>query len=175
MDEDVKQFFENLSGGSGVPEAKLASVHSDIAPAPVVPKKERAPAADSEEAKPEEAGVFDGDDFGEGEGQLTVDVFQTSAEIVIQSTIAGVDPERLEVSISNEMVTIRGGRSKAEEIQEKDYFVQELYWGKFSRSIILPQEVDADQASAELKNGILTIRLPKIKKQKIKKLKVKTV
>jgi HSP20 family protein len=185
MDEDVKNFFESLSVHAAPhavpasepkeqPEAVLASVRSDMATARVAPRRtaETAMVRDTaEESEPTQ--VFDEGDFGEGDGQLTVDVYQTPDEIVIQSTIAGVTPSLLEVSISNEMVTIRGKREKSEVVEGKDYFVQELYWGKFSRSIILPQEIDSESAAADLKNGVLTVRLPKIKKQKVKKLKIK--
>jgi len=106
------------------------------------------------------------------EGQLTVDVYQTDQDIVIKSTIAGVKPEDIDISINNDMVTIRGRRTKDEEVKTENYFYQELYWGMFSRSIILPVEVDADKAKATIKNGILTIKLPKSEKTKIKKINV---
>lgn len=110
----------------------------------------------------------------EAEGQLTVDVYQTPTEIVVQSTIAGVAPEDLDISITNESVTIRGKREKNEKVKEDEYFYQECYWGRFSRSIILPQEIDAERAVAGMKNGVLTIRLPKLDREKTKKLKIKT-
>ena len=109
----------------------------------------------------------------EGEGQLTIDVYQTPEEIVVESTIAGVNPDDLDIDITNEAVTIRGKRSKEKRIADEDYFYQECYWGKFSRSIILPQEVDAENAEAKIKNGVLTIHLPKLNRQKSKKVKVK--
>jgi HSP20 family protein len=108
----------------------------------------------------------------EEEGQLAVDVFQTENEIVIQSTIAGVSAEDLDITIENEMVTIAGERKKPQEIPPENYFYQECYWGPFSRSIILPEQIKAEEATAELKNGILTIRLPKAEKVKVTKLKV---
>ena len=108
----------------------------------------------------------------EEEGQLTVDVFQTDDEIVIKSTIAGVTADDLDISITNDMVTIKGSRSSDEKIKQSDYYYQELYWGSFSRSIILPEEIDADNAKASMKNGVLTIRLPKLAKSRIKKVKI---
>jgi len=109
----------------------------------------------------------------EAEGQLTVDVCQTDDEIIIQSTVAGVLPEDLEINITAESVTIRGKREREEKVEDKDYLYQECFWGSFSRSIILPQEIDPDRAVATLKNGVLTIRLPKVDRQKAKKIKVK--
>lgn len=109
----------------------------------------------------------------DGEGQLTIDVYQTENDIVIKSTIAGVKPEDLDVSISNDMITIRGERKQDEEVEEKNYYYQECYWGKFSRSVILPVDVLADKIEASMKNGILTIRMPKADKSKAKKIQVR--
>lgn len=109
----------------------------------------------------------------ETEGQLSIDVFQTPADIVIKSTIAGVKPEHLDIAITNDMVTIRGKREAEEEITRDDYFYQECYWGPFSRSIILPVDVQTEKSLATLKNGVLTIRLPKSEKIKTKKIEIK--
>ncbi len=109
----------------------------------------------------------------ETEGQLAIDVFQTPADIVIKSTIAGVKPENLDIAITNDMVTIRGRRETDEDLKKDDYFYQECYWGSFSRSIILPVDVQTDKSLATLKNGVLTIRLPKSEKIKTKKIEIK--
>ena len=107
------------------------------------------------------------------EGQLSVDVFQTKDNLIIKSTIAGVKPEDIDISVDNDMITIRGQRKYEEEIKEDDYFYQECYWGSFSRSIVLPIEVKGDEAEASLKNGVLTVILPKAKKNKSVAIKVK--
>lgn len=109
----------------------------------------------------------------EGEGQLTVDVYQTPETIIVESTIAGVKPDDIDIDVTAESVTIRGERHQEEKIAENDYFYRECFWGKFSRSIILPQEVDPDKAHSTLRNGVLTIKLPKIHRNKSKKIKVK--
>jgi len=109
------------------------------------------------------------------EGQLTLDVYQTNESIIIKSTIAGVDPENLDISYNNGMLTIKGERKVDEKIEKENYFYQELYWGSFSRSVILPTEVNAEKIEAELKNGILTVKLPKKVSDKQKKIKVKMV
>ncbi len=111
----------------------------------------------------------------EADGQLTIDVHQSPNFIVVESTIAGVKPENLDIEITTESVTIRGSREHDEEIRDEDYIYQECFWGKFSRSIILPQEIDPDRAEATLKNGVLKIKLPKVNKEKSKKLKVSFV
>lgn len=103
----------------------------------------------------------------EQEGQLVVDVYQTPKNIVIKSTVAGLRPENLDISLANDMITIRGKRENQEEVKKEDYYYKECYWGSFSRSIILPAEVRADEVKAELENGILTITLPKVNKTKI--------
>ncbi len=107
------------------------------------------------------------------EGQLTIDVYQTENEIVIKSTIAGVKPEDLDVSINNDMVTVKGERKNEEEVSHGNYYYQECYWGGFSRSVLLPVDVIPEKADASLKNGILTIRLPKADTTKTKKIQVR--
>ena len=109
----------------------------------------------------------------EPEGQLTIDVYQTPLEIIIESAVAGVSPEDLDINATTDSVTIRGRRHREKEVRDEDYFYRECYWGRFSRSVILPQEVDPDASSVDFKNGILTIRLPKLNRKKTKKLKVK--
>lgn len=95
------------------------------------------------------------------DGHLTVDVFQRGNDIVVQSTVAGTDPKDIDISITKDMVTIKGSRMTEEEVKKSDYYHRELYWGSFSRSIILPDEIDPDKAKASIKNGVLTIRLPR--------------
>lgn len=108
----------------------------------------------------------------EVEGQLAVDVFQTKENVVIKAPIAGVDPKALEVAIAEDVVTIRGERVDDSVVERENYYVQECYWGAFSRSIIMPVSVNADKAEASLKNGVLSISIPKVIQDKIKKIKV---
>lgn len=103
----------------------------------------------------------------EEDGQLSVDVYQDASSIYIKSTIAGVEPEDIDISFDNDMITIRGKRRQDRTIREEDYFYQECYWGGFSRSIILPVDVQEDKIKATIRNGILTIELPKAKKRDI--------
>ena len=107
------------------------------------------------------------------EGALTIDVYRTDNDIVIVSTIAGVTAKDLDVSITNDMVTISGARKNQVKVKQENYFYQECYWGTFSRSVILPIDVDAEKSAAELKDGVLTITLPKSEKVKIKKIPIK--
>lgn len=110
----------------------------------------------------------------EESGELGVDVYQTTDAIVVKAFIAGVQPGSLDISLSREMLTITGTRTDEREVEEDDYYQRELFWGSFSRTILLPEEVDVDLAEASEKHGILMIRLPKINKKKQTKLKVKS-
>ena len=109
------------------------------------------------------------------EGQLTVDVYQTPAEIIVQTMVAGVRPEDLQITISRDMITIKGKREENRTITDDNYFLQELYWGSFSRTILLPEEIDPEEAEAIEKHGLLVIKLPKIDKEKKTSLKIKSV
>lgn len=111
----------------------------------------------------------------EEEGQLGVDVYQTPTEIIIQAMVAGVKPEDLNITINREMVTIKGTRAKQSSMSDEGYFARELYWGSFTRTIMLPQEIESEEAEATEKYGLLTIRLPKIDRNKSQKLKVKPI
>ncbi len=124
----------------------------------------------NEEAEEEETEWLD-EDFEEG--QLSIDVFQTPETLVVKSTIAGVKPSDIDISINNDMLTIRGKREENLKIKEDDYLFKECYWGSFSRSIILPMEVEAEHIEANLENGVLTITLPKAKNAKQISIKVK--
>jgi HSP20 family molecular chaperone IbpA len=109
------------------------------------------------------------------EGELTVDVYQNQDTIFVKAMIAGVRPEDLDINISRDMVTIHGKREEERVSSNDDYFVRELYWGSFSRSVSLPEEIDVDEAEAIEKHGLLILRLPKLDKKRQSKLKVKTI
>jgi len=104
----------------------------------------------------------------EPEGQLAVDFYQTTKDFVVQTAIAGIDSQDLEILIEKDTVIIRGRREKPLESANVDYFYQECYWGPFSREIILPQEVDTNRSEANMKDGILTIKMAKVDKEKRK-------
>ena len=107
------------------------------------------------------------------EGQLVVDVYQTEENLVIQTVIAGVKAEDLDISIENDMVIIKGKRERPEETGERNYFCQECYWGPFSRKIILSEEVDPSRVEATMRNGILTLKFPKIQRDKKRKIEIR--
>ena len=109
------------------------------------------------------------------EAELTVDVYQTPTEIIIQTMIAGVKPEDIELTIARDMITIRGKREENRKIEEDNYFAKELYWGAFSRTILLPQEIEPEESEATEKHGLLTIKLQKIDKDKKTSVKIKSI
>lgn len=107
------------------------------------------------------------------EGQLNIDMYQTKDNVIIKSTIAGVRPEDIDITVANDMVSVKGARRKEEQVAADDYFYQECYWGNFSRSVIVPVDIDSESIEADLKDGILTIIIPKAAKAKTKKVKVR--
>lgn len=106
------------------------------------------------------------------EGQLAIDVYETDSELILTAPIAGVSPENIDVQISDEFITIKGERADQKQAEASGYHIQECYWGAFSRSFEIPIQVDADHAQAIMKNGILTVVIPKLQKSKAKSLKI---
>lgn len=106
------------------------------------------------------------------EGQLAIDAYQTEDEILVKTPIAGVRPEDLDISVTDDVLTIKGERKRNEKIEEADYLVQECYWGSFSRSYILPMAVEAENAAASIKDGVLTVTIPKEAKSKTRVIQV---
>ncbi len=129
---------------------------------------------DTNDKNSKETARFPDDSDSETEGQLAVDMYQTPNEIVVKTMVAGVKPEDLDISITRDMVTIKGKREDQSEFSGDDFFHKELYWGVFSRTIVLPAEINVEEAEATNKNGLLTIILPKIDKNKQAKVKVKS-
>lgn len=175
MAKQKRSFFERLTGAQSLEEEALNES------VPVVDEDEEtsvnmhegfsyADRNDTSWASPSYAPEAENES---GEGQLTIDVYQTENDIVIKSTIAGVKPEDLDVTINNDMVTIKGERQNEERVESGNYYYQECYWGSFSRSVLLPVDVIPEKADAALKNGILTIRLPKADTTKTKKIQVR--
>lgn len=106
------------------------------------------------------------------EGELAVDVHETQDAIIVQAMTAGTRKTDLDIVITRETITIRGERHSDSRVHQDSYMTQELYWGAFSRTIQLPEEIEVEEAQAKEMHGLLTIRLPKIDKHKQAKLKV---
>lgn len=117
--------------------------------------------------------VYDEEEAGVGE--LSVDVYETPKEIIIEAMIAGVKPEDLHIATTHNTITISGKREANTHIKPDDYIVQELYWGQFSRTVELPNDIAVDDAEAVEKHGLLIVRLPKIDKDRNVKVRVKSI
>ena len=152
-----KSFFERLTGASKVDEE-----FDDLEESSLLEYEN----GDLSNKIEEESGLG---------GELSVDVINTPNEIIIKAMVAGVKPQDLDIQISRDMVTIIGTREESSEISEHDYYHKELYWGSFSRNILLPEEVDVEMADAKEKHGLLEIKLPKIDKGRKTKLQVKSI
>ena len=111
----------------------------------------------------------------DSEAQLAVDVYQTPTEIVVLAMIAGVKAEDLDISVTREMVIIKARREEPEAPEKERYTNKELYWGSFGRTIVLPDEVNADETEAIEKHGLLMIKMPKFNKNRSRSLKVKSL
>ncbi|RJQ37147.1 Hsp20/alpha crystallin family protein [Candidatus Parcubacteria bacterium] len=193
----AQSFFERLTGSLRVREGSRDDADEAPAAAPerpgrtrvreYTPKKHMRPVVndadeDDDDDKDEEEEENDEGEEAERvapaaiapeeEGELTVDIFDEGANIVVQSTVAGVKPEDVDISLEENTLTIRGTRERQHEVSDDRFYARELYWGAFSRSIILPEEVDFQKADASIRGGLLTIKLPK-KERGSKKLKVK--
>jgi HSP20 family protein len=105
-------------------------------------------------------------------GQLAVDVYETKERLVVKARTAGVNKSELDVSISDNTLSIRGTLSAGNEDDVENYFVQECYWGEFSRSIALPVPVKEEEIEAVLKDGVLTISFTKMKQDTVKKIQI---
>ncbi|MCX6812415.1 MAG: Hsp20/alpha crystallin family protein [Candidatus Berkelbacteria bacterium] len=108
----------------------------------------------------------------ETEGQLAIDVYQDDENIYLIAPIAGTSPAEVDVSITDEVVTIRGERKSGHSATSEQHFVEECYWGPFSRTFVLPVAVNSEKAKATLKNGLLSITIPKDARSKTKSLKI---
>ncbi len=180
MADSNKDFFERLAGVEADNAAVEAAVYREEESEETSAQLVRAQADDAPPAEIEpsivdtdDAQDLLGDDFEDAEGHLTIDVYQNLENITIESTIAGVGPDDIDIAITPESVVIKGRRERKEKVKKGDYLHQECFWGKFSRSIILPQEIDPDRAHASLKDGVLKIVLPKIHRDRTKKVKVR--
>ena len=169
-------FFQKLKKDIGIEEEEIKEEISRKK----IPKKKRK-VKEKETSKKEEipeekvekvstSSKKPASDWLKAEGQLAVDVYQTETEFCVQAPIAGVEPEDIDISIENEMLIIKGERREPEQNKEKNYFYQECYWGPFSRQIILPEDVDIQRVKATLKKGILTIKIPRVRRVKKKKI-----
>jgi HSP20 family protein len=174
--KEKTSFFGKIMGGNVTDEVAEEDVSqaqiTEIEAEELAPEDETEDQMAVEEQAPSKAKEQE-DWLADYEGQLNIDMYQTKDNVIIKSTIAGVRPEDIDITVANDMVTIKGARKKEETVLQDDYFYQECYWGNFSRSVIIPVDIDSEHIEADLKDGILTIIIPKAAKAKTKKVKVK--
>lgn len=123
--------------------------------------KTNIPIKDNDEARLTVAGA-DSRNWSVPEGELAIDVFVTDGEVVVRAPVAGVDPAQLSVSLHNDLLTIRGFRDEKFVNRNARFVVQECHWGAFSRSVVLPVEVEADKTESVLEDGVLYVTLPRM-------------
>ncbi len=159
MEPRKRSFFERLTGSVRFEDEEPVEQRKAV---PVNAKGSKGGASNWMEEENEEA-------------ELAIDVYQTPTDIIVQTMVAGVRPEDLEITIARDMITVRGKREESRSINEENYFSKELYWGKFSRTLTLPQEVEPEEVEATEKHGLLTIRLRKVDKEKKNQIRVKSI
>jgi len=158
-----RSFFQKLTGGLSLKdmEDEMSDFNDDL-PEPIKEEEQELDIGGSE---------WEEDEM---DSELAVDVYQTADEIVVKAFAAGVKPDDLDIDISRDMVVISGERKEGSIAEKGDYVVRELFWGSFSRTVMLPEEIDPEEAIATEKNGLVIVRLPKIDKKRRTKLKVKS-
>ncbi len=185
LKDSKKSFFERLTGNIVVDDEDdnvdidAFEIEEEIElPIKKTPKT-KANARTSRNELPVRRSLDEGNEISieedENSGELSVDLYQTDKEIIIEAMVAGVKPQDLHISITRDMVTIRGRREANNTVIEDDYFYRELFWGTFTRTIMLPHEVEIESAEAVEKHGLLIIRMPKIDKARQSKLTVKSI
>ena len=110
--------------------------------------------------------------FVEGAG-MPIDMYQTDESVVVKATLPGIKPEEVEITISGETLTIKGETRTEKEVKKENYFRQEISYGAFNRSILLPGSLQTDKADATFENGVLTLNIPKAEETKPKQIKIK--
>lgn len=161
MSYGARLVHTSVSSSSGMGGARLSDRHEfshPVVAADPEPEPEEPEPMPTEE--PEEV------------GELTLDIFDDGSHIVAQAMVAGVRPDDIDISVADNTLMVTGQRKRPHDVNTANYYANELYWGKFTRSVLLPEEIDHDHVEAGLKHGLLTIRLPK-KDKNARKIKVR--
>lgn len=190
-EKDKRSFFERLTGTISVEEEEKGSDESEEENQPEFPEelgtlgRRRTGRYEPEEDTPTDDLILrketlvkvvqNDEDEETDDGELAVDVYEDNENIYVQSMVAGVDPSEIDVSIKRDAVYLSGNRINPADIPEEDYYHKELYWGKFSRKIDLPEEIDPERSEALEKHGLLILRLPKLNRKPSQKLNVRSI
>ncbi len=173
-------FFKKLKKDIGVQEQEQEQkqepkiVLASAGKKKIKVEKTSAPVRAMADEKKKKTPQSDSDEWIMPGGQLSVDVYETDNEFCVRSPIAGLEPDEIDVSAENNMLTIKGERKEEEKEEGKNYYYQECYWGSFARQIALPENVDTNNIKASLKKGVLTVRIPKKEEKKKKKIAIST-
>jgi len=175
-EKDKRSFFERLTGTINVEEEEDTQKDT-VQHSTDLPKEEETEDEQDEfyEAPVTQQKVRESITDDQEVGELAVDVYEDGEDIYIQAMIAGVEPDDVDVSITRDMVTLKGRRINSSEIAGENYYHKELYWGAFSRKILLPEEVDPDKSEALEKHGLLILKLPKLNRKQSQKLEVRSI
>jgi HSP20 family protein len=158
--KDKRSFFERITGSISVNDTDQFEDEAPLKKKPLINHDDEWLSTDEEI---------------EETGELAIDVYQTPTDVVVQAMIAGVKPENININIARQSITIEGRRERQTESSGDGYVKRELYWGSFARTIDLPSEVEPDNAEAFEKHGLLTIKIPRIDKDRIQKVKIRTI
>lgn len=104
-----------------------------------------------------------------------IDIYETKEGVIVETTLPGVNPDQVEISVESGVLTIKGESKREHEIDEKNYYRKEVRSGSFFRQVALPVSVQEDNVSAEFEDGVLKIKCPKSEKEKTKKVSVKVI
>jgi HSP20 family molecular chaperone IbpA len=159
-----RSFFERLAGN-----LRFDDNEEEIAEEKVLQKEVTLPIKTGDYSSPQVQ------EQKEEIGELPVDVYETSSEVIIQTLIAGVLPENLSISITRDTVIIKGKREENRAVSQDQYVIKELYWGSFARTVGLPTEVEIDTSEAIERHGMLMIKLPKTDRGRKTVLKIKSI
>lgn len=162
-------FLDRLTGGNADEMNRILDENHEFGDDDLAVEQVDFEAEEEWEEEPEQAQTAEPQD-----GELPVDMYQTDDEIIIRAIVAGVNPNDLEISITRDMVTVRGTRDEYQEARDDEYFHRELFWGSFSRTLLLPEEVTIDESEAKESHGMLEIRMPKLDKHRSTQLRVKS-
>lgn len=158
--KDKRSFFERITGSISVADTDQFEDEAPIKNRPIISREDE---WDTDDDQVEET------------GELAIDIYQTPTDVVVQAMIAGVKPENINLAISRQSITIEGRRERQTESGADAYVKRELYWGSFARTVELPSEVEPDNAEAFEKYGLLTIKIPRIDKDRVQKVKIRTI
>lgn len=111
--------------------------------------------------------------IGSRNGAPAIDLYQTNDSVVVKAALPGIKPDEVQLSVSGDVLTLKGEFHNDNEVKEATYHLQEQHYGSFERSVLLPTEVESEKAKAEFENGVLTVTIPKAEQVRPKTISIK--